>query len=197
MRTRLLYGFGFLLCLRGEYAEALAVAERAEALSSATNDPVLMSQPCTVHGDVDQLQGRWQSARAWLERGLALARAAASRRREKFRGRSAGRAPWAARRPAASAWTGRAGTRLAWSARTLAPESWDSRWRGLSRSGTARCSKCGWATPSVSPRLPTKCARSSRTSRWGRTQWLPVVSRLGGRANGPAARGLSRHPRKL
>ena len=34
MRGRLLHGFGFMLCLRAEYAEALAVADRAEALGS-------------------------------------------------------------------------------------------------------------------------------------------------------------------
>ncbi|MFO1205853.1 MAG: AAA family ATPase [Burkholderiales bacterium] len=72
MRGLLLHGFGFLLCLRAEYAEALAVAEQAEALSSATNDPVLALAACTVHGDVDQLQGRSRAARTWLERGLAL-----------------------------------------------------------------------------------------------------------------------------
>ena len=73
MRSRLLHGFGFLLCLRGEYAEALAVAERAEALGAATNDSALLSTACTVHGEVDQLQGRWRASRAWLERGLAFA----------------------------------------------------------------------------------------------------------------------------
>src|SRR4029077_2878028 len=73
IRGRLLHAFGFLLCLRGEYAEALAVAERAEALGAATNDPVLLSTACTVHGEVDQLQGRWRASRTWLERGLALA----------------------------------------------------------------------------------------------------------------------------
>ena len=72
MRVRLLHGFGFLLCLRAEYAEALAVAEQAEALSSATNDPVLVLAACVVHGDVGQLQGRPRAARAWIERGLAL-----------------------------------------------------------------------------------------------------------------------------
>jgi DNA-binding winged helix-turn-helix (wHTH) protein/Tfp pilus assembly protein PilF len=73
MRGRLLHGFGFMLCMRAEYAEALAVADRAEALASATNDPVLLSTACTVHGNVDQLQGRSRAARTWLERGLALA----------------------------------------------------------------------------------------------------------------------------
>jgi len=73
MLGRLLHGFGFMLTLRAEYAEALAVADRAEALGSATNDPVLLSTACTVHGQVDQLQGRSPTARTWLERGLALA----------------------------------------------------------------------------------------------------------------------------
>jgi DNA-binding winged helix-turn-helix (wHTH) protein/tetratricopeptide (TPR) repeat protein len=73
IRGRLLHGFGFMLTLRAEYAEALAVADRAEELGSATNDPVLLCTACTVHGQVDQLQGRSRSARTWLERGLALA----------------------------------------------------------------------------------------------------------------------------
>ena len=73
MRGRLLHGFAFMLCLRAEYAEALAVADQAEALGSTTNDPLLISTACTVHGEVDQIQGRSQVARKWLERGLALA----------------------------------------------------------------------------------------------------------------------------
>jgi hypothetical protein len=72
MRRRLLYGFGLLLCLRAEYAEALAVAEQAESLSSATDDPVVALAVCIVHSQVDQLQGRWHAARKWTERGLAL-----------------------------------------------------------------------------------------------------------------------------
>jgi len=64
---------GFVLCLRTDYAEALAVAEQAEALSSATKDPVLLLAACIVHGEVDQLQGRSPAARTWVERGLALA----------------------------------------------------------------------------------------------------------------------------
>src|SRR5208282_5910753 len=54
-------------------AEALAVAERSETLSSATNDPVLVLVTCTVHGYVDQLQGRSRAAGTWIERGLAVA----------------------------------------------------------------------------------------------------------------------------
>jgi tetratricopeptide (TPR) repeat protein len=73
MRGRLLHGFGFVLSLRADYAEALAVAERAEALSSATNDPVLVLTTCIVRGQVDWLQGRPRAAGTWIERGLAAA----------------------------------------------------------------------------------------------------------------------------
>ncbi|AOE85204.1 AAA family ATPase [Pseudomonas sp. TCU-HL1] len=73
MRCRLLHGFGHLLSLRGDYELALAVAERAEALSSRTNDPALMLAACIVHGEVHHLQGRTQATRSWLERALAIA----------------------------------------------------------------------------------------------------------------------------
>jgi tetratricopeptide (TPR) repeat protein len=73
IRTRLLHGFGFVLSLRADYAEALAVADRAEELSTAANDPVLVLASCIVHGQVDQLQGRSRAAGRWLERGLAAA----------------------------------------------------------------------------------------------------------------------------
>jgi DNA-binding winged helix-turn-helix (wHTH) protein/tetratricopeptide (TPR) repeat protein len=72
MSGRLLQGLGFLYSLRAEYAEALAVAERAEALSS-TNDPLLVVAACIVYGVVHQLQGRSRAARSALERGLAAA----------------------------------------------------------------------------------------------------------------------------
>ena len=73
MRGRLLHGFGFVLSLRADYAEALAVAERAEALSYAPNDPVLVLVTCLVHGYVAQLQGQQRAAGTWIERGLASA----------------------------------------------------------------------------------------------------------------------------
>lgn len=72
MRRLLLHGFGFVLSQRAEYAEALAVAERAEALASATNDPILALAVCTVQGHAQMLQGRPRDARTWLVRGLAL-----------------------------------------------------------------------------------------------------------------------------
>jgi DNA-binding winged helix-turn-helix (wHTH) protein/tetratricopeptide (TPR) repeat protein len=73
MRGRLLHAYGFLLCLRGEYAEALAVAQRAEELGTAAHDPVLLCTACTVEGEVHQLQGQWRASRAKLEQGLPFA----------------------------------------------------------------------------------------------------------------------------
>ncbi len=72
MRGRLLHGFGFMLCLRADYAEALDVARRAEALAAETGDPGLVIAACIVHGEVLQLQGQSRAARAWTERGLAI-----------------------------------------------------------------------------------------------------------------------------
>ena len=51
----------------------------------------------------------------------------------------------------------------------------DGRWRGSWQSGTARCSRCGSATPSVWPLLPMRCTRSWRNSRS-----LTVELRVGG-----------------
>jgi DNA-binding winged helix-turn-helix (wHTH) protein len=70
-RGLVLHGLGFLLCMRAEYDEALALAGRAEALAAATNDPVLMPCVCTVQAQVHTLQGRPRAAREWAERGLA------------------------------------------------------------------------------------------------------------------------------
>lgn len=71
MRALLLQGFGFVLCLRAEYAEALALAERADALFSATNDSGGLLAACIVQGEVQMLRGRPRIAREWIERGLA------------------------------------------------------------------------------------------------------------------------------
>ena len=73
MRGRLLHGFGYLLGLRGDYALALEVAERAEALSCDVNDQELMLAACIVQGEVHHLQGRTKTTRRWLERALAIA----------------------------------------------------------------------------------------------------------------------------
>ena len=73
MHRRLLHDFGLVLCLRADYAEALDVAKRAEALASATDDPILVLAACLVHGEVHQLQGQSRAARTWIDRGLACA----------------------------------------------------------------------------------------------------------------------------
>lgn len=84
LRGLLLHGFGFVLCLRAEYAEALGVAERAEALSSATDDPVLLLAACTVQGEVQMLRGRPRIAREWIERGLAAKESRAAPSEQSF-----------------------------------------------------------------------------------------------------------------
>lgn len=70
LRGLLLYGFGFVLSLRAEYGEALAVAERAEAWASAANDPALLLAACTVQAEAHLLQGRPHAGRSWIERAL-------------------------------------------------------------------------------------------------------------------------------
>ena len=55
----------------------------------------------------------------------------------------------------------------------------DGRWRSSWQSGTARCSRCASATPSVWPLLPMRCTRSWRNSRS-----LTVELRVGGFAAG-------------
>jgi DNA-binding winged helix-turn-helix (wHTH) protein/tetratricopeptide (TPR) repeat protein len=71
LRATLLHLNGYLLCLRSEYDEALALAERAEARWRATNDPVLLLKACTIQGEVHFLRGRPRIALDWIERGLA------------------------------------------------------------------------------------------------------------------------------
>jgi tetratricopeptide (TPR) repeat protein len=71
MRASLLHVLGVGLVLRGEYADAISVAERTQSLSSGTQDGVLLSAACMIQGQVRMLQGRPRAAREWLERGLA------------------------------------------------------------------------------------------------------------------------------
>ncbi|HVO86944.1 MAG TPA: transcriptional regulator, partial [Casimicrobiaceae bacterium] len=70
-RGALLFRLGFTLCLRAEHAEALALAERIEALAHESDDPALWIAACTIQGEVQFLRGRPRIARQWLERGLA------------------------------------------------------------------------------------------------------------------------------
>ena len=71
MRATLLHLLGVALTLRGEYAEAISVAERTQALSGVTGDGILLHAACMIQGQVQMLQGRPLVAREWLERGLA------------------------------------------------------------------------------------------------------------------------------
>ena len=72
MRGLLLHGLGFLLNLRAEYAEALAIADRADALGSEAGDPFLALAACTTRGQAYMHQGRPDTSRAWLERALPV-----------------------------------------------------------------------------------------------------------------------------
>ncbi|RPI41148.1 MAG: hypothetical protein EHM59_20790 [Betaproteobacteria bacterium] len=66
-RGLLLHNFGFVLCLRADYAEALGLAARAQALASASGDPVLRLAACTVQAEVHLLQGRPGAGRKLVE----------------------------------------------------------------------------------------------------------------------------------
>ena len=74
------------------------------------------------------------------------------------------------------------------SVRTRGRASSDSRRRTWSRSGTTPCWRCGWATPSVSRRLLTRCRRSSTSSLSGRRAARTDGSAVG-RTPGWASRG--------
>jgi DNA-binding winged helix-turn-helix (wHTH) protein/tetratricopeptide (TPR) repeat protein len=69
MRGLLLHGLGFLHNLRAEYAEALAIADRADALTEA-GDAFLTLAACTVRGQAYMHLGRPHAARESLEHAL-------------------------------------------------------------------------------------------------------------------------------
>lgn len=70
MRGPSLLGYGWLLCLRAEYAEAQAVAEHTASLAVETDDPELRLAASTVRGQLHMLLGRPREARMWIERAL-------------------------------------------------------------------------------------------------------------------------------
>ena len=115
--------------------------------------PSLALAACIVHGQVDQLQGRWHAAREWTERGLARRGAGGLRAGRDLRVRSAGDAAGAARHPAPALRPGRAGARASAARARATRASCDNRWRRWPRSGTTRCSRCGSATRSELRRL--------------------------------------------
>jgi tetratricopeptide (TPR) repeat protein len=70
MRGLLLHGLGFLHNLRAEYSEAIATAERADALASDASDASLALAAHTARGQAYMHQGHPQAARQSLERAL-------------------------------------------------------------------------------------------------------------------------------
>jgi DNA-binding winged helix-turn-helix (wHTH) protein/tetratricopeptide (TPR) repeat protein len=84
MRGLALHGLGFLLTVRGEFADALATADRAEALASRTGDPFLPLAARTVRGHVYMHQGRPRAAREALERALPAIEAAEAALERRF-----------------------------------------------------------------------------------------------------------------
>jgi DNA-binding winged helix-turn-helix (wHTH) protein/tetratricopeptide (TPR) repeat protein len=86
MRALLLHGFGFLLNLRAEYAEALNVAARAEALASGTEDSFLSLSASATRAVAHMHQGRPQSAFDWLDSARPAAEAISAAAQEKFVG---------------------------------------------------------------------------------------------------------------
>lgn len=70
LRGLLLHGYGFLLSLRAEYAQALAVAGRTEALPHAQDDSALQLAAGIIRAEVDLLQGRPRAACAGAEDAL-------------------------------------------------------------------------------------------------------------------------------
>jgi tetratricopeptide (TPR) repeat protein len=70
MRGLALHGLGFLFALRGEFAGALATADRAEALAAQTGDPFLPLAASILRGHVHMHEGRPGAARESLERAL-------------------------------------------------------------------------------------------------------------------------------
>lgn len=86
MRALLLHGFGFLLNLRAEYAEALDIAARAEALAADTQDPFLSFAASATRAAANMHQGRPRIALEWLERAQPAAEAIASAAQTTFSG---------------------------------------------------------------------------------------------------------------
>jgi DNA-binding winged helix-turn-helix (wHTH) protein/tetratricopeptide (TPR) repeat protein len=71
MRVRLLHGLGFVLMLRAEYGEALAIADRAAALGAESADELLQLVASTLQGHVYMMQGRPRESRDSFEHALA------------------------------------------------------------------------------------------------------------------------------
>ena len=111
-REPLLFRLGFMLCLRAEYADALALAERIEALAQKADDPALLIAACTIQGEIQFLRGHPRIARQWLERGLAASDSLADADGGDLHRRSARDVARSACDPAAAPRADRAGARV-------------------------------------------------------------------------------------
>jgi DNA-binding winged helix-turn-helix (wHTH) protein/tetratricopeptide (TPR) repeat protein len=69
-RGALLFGLGFILSVRAEFDDALALAEQIEVRAQQVGDPALLIAACTIQGEVQLLRGQPRIARQWLERGI-------------------------------------------------------------------------------------------------------------------------------
>jgi DNA-binding winged helix-turn-helix (wHTH) protein/tetratricopeptide (TPR) repeat protein len=70
LRGLLAHHYGLVLCLRGEYDEAVDVAENALALPEATKDTAVQFGARMVQGDVHLLRGQPRAACAMMEPAL-------------------------------------------------------------------------------------------------------------------------------
>jgi DNA-binding winged helix-turn-helix (wHTH) protein len=73
MRVRLLHGLGFVLILRAEYREALAIADHAATLGASSADDLLQLVASTLQGHVYMMLGRPRESRDSFEHALAAA----------------------------------------------------------------------------------------------------------------------------
>ncbi|MFT3953791.1 MAG: AAA family ATPase [Piscinibacter sp.] len=74
-RAWVMSGLGWVLYGRAEYAAALALAQRIEAMGNEHGDAALRICACNLYGLTLSQQGDWEGGRAWLEQGVALCEA--------------------------------------------------------------------------------------------------------------------------
>jgi DNA-binding winged helix-turn-helix (wHTH) protein len=72
MRGLLLHGLGYVHCLRTEFDQALAIAERAATFAASSDDTMIRLAAYTVQGQVSMLRGQPRAAHSWLVRGTSL-----------------------------------------------------------------------------------------------------------------------------
>jgi DNA-binding winged helix-turn-helix (wHTH) protein/tetratricopeptide (TPR) repeat protein len=72
MRGAELSGLGWVFWARGQYDQALAVAERLQQLAESCDDTVMRVAACNLMGSTLTHQGRVIEGTQWFERGLAL-----------------------------------------------------------------------------------------------------------------------------